>query len=189
MMRALALVFCLLQVAALRAEPLPTGFGGIEVGMPWNAIESGFRYESREQPVTAWDGYVRDCGYRSVSIAADNGELLVDAEDFVVTSVAYVSALQPGSDLLAVADLVLSSYGEPARATQRDVLGQVTLDRSTVQFITVEYDDPQPVVFSISGAGVWQYEVRVSYQHERWHRNRMLRCARDREKTGATAAQ
>ena len=179
---AIAVLVCLLFGAASQAETLPSGFGGINVGMAWSDVEAGFRYEYRDQPVTVWDEHVRTCGYRSVSVAAQSGELLVEAEDFTVTSVSYVSPIESGSDLLAVADLVLASYGQPERATQRDILGNVTLDRAAVQFITLEYLDPQPVLFSVAGAGLWQYQVQVSYQHQRWHLNRMMRCARDREK-------
>ena len=181
MKRVIGLLACMLFGAATCADPLPVGFGGVNVGMAWSDVEAGFRYESRDFPATVWDEHVRSCGYRSVRIAADNGELLVEAEDFTVTSVSYVSPIAPGSDLLAVADLVLASYGQPERATQRDILGNVTLDRAAAQFITLEYSDPQPVLFSIAGANLWQYQVQVRYQHERWHLNRMMRCARDVE--------
>ena len=175
----------LMLVATASAEVLPNGFGGITVGMPWTDIEGRFSYESRDTPATAWDNHVRACGYRSVRIPADSGELLVEAVDFTVTSVSFVSPIKPGSDLLAVADLVLRNYGQPRRATQRSAVGRVTLDPAAVQYITLEYGDPQPVVFSVSGAELWNYQVQVRFEHERWHLNRMLRCARDRERTTA----
>ncbi|MCA8967296.1 MAG: hypothetical protein KDC48_20615 [Planctomycetes bacterium] len=180
--RRLCLLLGMVLATSVAAEDLPTGFGGITIGMPWGEVEARFPFEPRDQPVTAWDGFVRECGYRSVRIPAENGELLVEADDFTVTSVSYVSPIQPGSDLLAVADLVLRSYGQPDRATQRDALGQVTLDRAAVQYVTLEYGDPQPVVFTVAGGALWQYQVQVRSGQERWHMNRMLRCARDRER-------
>lgn len=175
----------LLLARSASAEPLPDGFGGISVDMPWSAVESGFQVAPLDQPVTGWDTHVRDCGYRAVRIAADSGELLVQADDFTVTAVSFVSPLTPGSDLLEVAELVLQSYGQPERATQRDALGQVTLDRAAVRYVTLEYEDPRPVEFSIAGAGVWEYRVQVRSEQARYHLNRMLRCARDRERAAA----
>ena len=179
------LLLAALAPSPAAAEPLPEGFGGINVDMPWSTVETGYRTQLLDSPVTAWDGYVRDCGYRAVRIDADSGELRVQADDFTVTAVSFVSPIEPGSDLLAVADLVLDRYGEPERATQRDGLGRVTLDRAEVRYVTLEYEDPRPVEFSIAGAGVWEYRVEVRSAEARYHLNRMLRCARERERAAA----
>ena len=106
-----------------------------------------------------------DCGYRSVLATIGNGQLMVTVNDFVITDVSYTTAIEAGSDLFAVADLVIQNYGQPSAAIMRDLFGQVTIDKERVNFITLEYDRRDQIVFYISGRELWQYQIRVQLRN------------------------
>ena len=63
----------------------------------------------------------------------------------------------------------------------RDLFGQVTIDKDRVNFITLEYDRRDQIVFYISGRELWQYQIRVQLERYRWHENKTLRCARAKD--------
>lgn len=174
-------------VALAMAEP-PTAFGPVAIDAPWSSIQGKFKYTELDPPVTAWDHYVHDCGYRAALIQAQGGELSVTADDFVITSLRFTTGLKPGSDLFAAADLAMSRYGRPQRATMRDALGRVTIDKDKVRYIVLQYGDPRPARISLAGAGLWQYQVSIESTQRRWHENKMLHCARERARAAAHAA-
>lgn len=161
---------------------LPSGFGGIEVGAKWEDLEGSFAFESLASVSSPWDRHARECGFRYLRLEADTGELLITVNDGVVTDVVYVTPLEADADVVAVADLVMQSYGQPERASMRNALGQVTIDRDDVSYVTLEYARPRPVEFSIAGPNLWEYRIRVRFEHHRWHENRTLRCTRERDK-------
>jgi len=166
-------------LASAGAE-LPAGFGGIRVGDAWLDLKDQFRFRNLVALTTPWDHQVNECGYRSVLLATENGELLVTVNDFVVTDVSYVTPIKPGSDLLQVADVVMENYGQPDRASMRDAVGKVTIDRDRVNYITLSYSDPRPVRFMLSGAELWRYQITVDFPHRSWHENKTARCAREK---------
>ncbi len=176
--------FILLLASSLACLParaltdLPRGFAGIAVGAQWADIESQFDFQDLAPPTTPWDEHVAQCGYRSVLLDTDNGELLLTVNDFVVTDISYTTPIKPDSDLLAVADLVMQSYGQPDSASMRSVTGDVTIDKDKVNFITLAYNRANGVVFAISGRELWQYQISVRLERYRWHENKTLRCAR-----------
>ena len=167
---------------------LPSGFGGISVGADWGDIESDFEFRRLDSSSTPLDRFAAQCGFRSLALDAQKGELLVTVNDFVVTDVAYITPIQPESDLVAVADLVMKNYGQPDRASMRNLLGQVTIDRDEVNFVTLEYRAKKAVEFTLTGREQWEYRIRVRYEHHRWHENRTMRCARELEKEASAAA-
>lgn len=183
------LALLLLAPALVTAQSeLPTGFGGIDIGSPWSSVEEQHDFELLDGRSAPFDEYAHECGYRTALLVTDKGELLVTANDFVVTELSYIAAIQPDSDLLAVADLVMQNYGQPDRASMRNPFGRVTIDREQVSFISLEYSQPRPVEFTVSGQGIWQYRIRVVHEQLRWHQNKMLRCARGMEKSARQAA-
>jgi len=173
------LFLCSWTLASTGAE-LPAGFGGIRVGDAWLDLRDQFKFRNMVALTTPWDRQVNECGYRSVLLATENGELLVTVNDFVVTDVSYVTPIKPGSDLLQVADVVMENYGQPDRASMRDAVGKVTIDRDRVNYITLSYSDPRPVRFMLSGAELWRYQITVDFPHRRWHENKTARCAREK---------
>ncbi len=174
------------QVRAQTA--LPQGFGGINIGAPWLDVRDQQPGEEVSQITTRMDGFAQTCGYTVVRIDAGVGELLVTVHDFVITSLSFVSPLRQDSGVMEVADTVLKTYGQPASASMRDVLGQVTIDRDRVNFVTLSYHSPNPVEFTVSGRELWQYRISVDFQHSRWHQNKTYRCARQMEKQDKKAS-
>lgn len=177
---AAALLLALAADAA--AAELPRGFGDISVGDPWSGIESRHEFRALSDVSSAWDQYVHDCGYREVVLEAENGRLMVTVNDFVVTELTFVTAIRPGSDLLAAADEVMQTYGQPDSASMRDLVGAVTIDRDRVNYVTLHYSEPREVRVSLSGEDLWQYQVSVRLAQHRWHENKTLQCARARER-------
>ena len=173
----------LLLIAGTTAAttPLPTGFAGVEVGRAWIEVQDRHPFEDLATPTTDWGKFVTDCGYRSVLATIENGQLMVTVNDFVITDVSYTTAIEAGSDLFSVADLVIQNYGQPSAAIMRDLFGQVTIDKERVNFITLEYDRRDQIVFYISGRELWQYQIRVQLERYRWHENKTLRCAREKD--------
>lgn len=170
---------------AIAQNPLPSGFGGVSVGMKWDEVASQFDLQSLDGTGSSLDEFAAQCGYRTALLPVDNGKLLLTANDHIVTEVAYITTIKPGSDLVAAADLVMQSYGQPGQASMRDLSGQVTIDPLKVNFVNLSYGSKRTVEFSLSGRDLWQYQVSVRYEHYRWHQNKTLRCARDLErKTG-----
>lgn len=174
--------------AAAQLTELPAGFAGIKVGDPLDDVAAQYELKNLDGLATPWDTYVHECGFRNASLAAENGELLITFNDFVVTELSYITPIKPDTDLLAVADLVMQNYGQPDRASMRSIFGKVTIDKDEVNFITLSYRSPRRVEFTISGRKLWQYRITVRFEQDRWHENNTLRCAREKEKAAAQAA-
>ena len=187
--RTLTALLLVAFTSAAAQTDLPHGFGGISVGAGWEDIEGRFEFQRLDASSTPLDHYASQCGFRSLTLETQDGELLLTVNDFVVTDIAYVTAIQPDSDLLAVADLVMQNYGQPDRALMRNLLGQVTIDRDEVNFITLEYRNRRAVQFTIAGREQWEYRIRVRFEHHRWHENRTMRCAREKEKEALKLAE
>lgn len=175
-------------VAPAQPNELPAGFAGIKVGDPFEEVAGQYPLQNLNGLATPWDTYVHECGFRTASLDAENGELLVTFNDFVVTELSYITPIKPDTDLLAVADLVMQNYGQPDRASMRSLFGKVTIDKDEVNFITLSYRAPRRVEFTISGRELWQYRITVRFEQDRWHENNTLRCAREKEKAAAQAA-
>ena len=170
-------------VSTADAAELPAGFGGINVGDSWLDVQGRRDYESLADLSSPWGRHVQECGYYSVRLPADKGQLLITVHDFVVTDLSYVTPINEGSDLLAVADLVMNTYGQPDSAAMRNAVGTVSIDKDDVNYITLDYSKgARPVQFNISGRALWRYQIKVRYEHYRWHENRTYRCAREKEK-------
>ncbi len=167
---------------------LPTGFGGINVGDKWEDVADNFELQDLDGLATPWDTYVQECGYRNALLKAEKGELIITFEDFIVTDLSYITPIKPDTDLLTVADLVMQNYGQPDRASMRNIFGKVTIDKDQVNFITLTYGSPRAVEFTISGRDLWEYRIAAHYARKRWHENNTLRCARELEKQAAKAA-
>lgn len=161
---------------------LPTGFGSLHVGQSWIDIEGKFAYQDLSDASTLTERLAQECGYKHVVTRTGGGSLLITTNDFVVTELAYVTPLEPGSDLMAVADLVIQTYGQPKSASMRTALGQATIDRARVNYIELVYESEHPVTFFVSGQALWEYQITVRYARTRWHQNKTFRCAREREK-------
>ena len=183
-MRPMQLVLTCLMVAigSIANAQLPTGFGPIAVGQAWIEIEGKFQYRDMSDASTLPERFSQECGYKQVSVTTDKGYLLVTINDFVVTELSLITSINPGSDLMAVADLVMQTYGQPKSAAMRTALGQATIDRQRVNYIVLEYDSEHPVTFYVSGANLWEYQTKVSFARGRWHQNKTYRCARALEK-------
>ncbi|MDX1514222.1 MAG: hypothetical protein R3174_10820 [Gammaproteobacteria bacterium] len=182
---------CLLLVPALSAaqpNELPEGFGGIAVGDRYEDVAAKYELQNLDGLATSWDTFLQDCGYRNVRLDAEKGELLLTFNDFVVTRLSYITPIKPDTDLLAVADLVMQSYGQPDIASMRSIFGKVTIDKDEVNFITLTYRTPRRVEFTISGRELWEYRITVYSDKHRWHENATTRCARDKEKAAASTA-
>jgi hypothetical protein len=184
---ALGLVVATTISPAARAE-LPTGFGPIVVGQAWIDIEGTFPYQDLSDASTLPERLSQECGYKHVSMTTDKGQLLVTTNDFVITEVSFVTPLEEGSDLMAVADLVMQTYGQPRSASMRTALGQATIDRQRVSHIELAYESEHPVTFFVSGSTLWRYQINVRFARSRWHQNKTYRCAREREKALNEAA-
>lgn len=176
------LAVLLAATAAAQHKPLPSGFGGIDIETPWDAVSGNYRYESLGSRATAWEAFLDECGYRASRLEAQNGELLVAVNDFLVTELSFATPLEPGTDLREVASVVQRNYGEPERIHMRTRFGLETGDPSSAHFITLYYSNPRPVEFSISGDPLWSYQITARSDKARWHANRTLLCARKKEK-------
>lgn len=171
------------------AAELPTGFGPLTVGQPWIEIEGNFPYRDLSDASSLPERLAQECGFKHVSMQTESGTLLVTTNDFVVTEIALVAALEPDSDLMQVADLVMQTYGQPKSAAMRTALGQATIDRGRVNYIELVYDAEHPVTFHVSGATLWEYQISIRFKASRWHQNKTDRCARERQKTIEAQAQ
>ncbi|MFT5173499.1 MAG: hypothetical protein ACI8W7_001676 [Gammaproteobacteria bacterium] len=161
---------------------LPTGFGSFTLGMHWDDVQSSTGLVELTRINSAWERLVYDCGYRHAQITTDKGRLLVTVEDFTVTSLSYVTAIQKDSNLMQVAQLIINNYGQPQQATMRDALGAVTIDQSTANYITLEFGGDKPAMFEVSGAPMWEYRISIQNGDLRGTQNRTIRCARKQEK-------
>jgi hypothetical protein len=124
-----AVLLCF-SLLARGASSLPTGFGAINVGTPWVEIESRNDFEDLSDTSTVMARLSQQCGYKNVLVTTGTGELLVTVNDFIVTELSYATPLGRDSDLMAVADLAMQTYGQPKAATMRDAVGKATLDRN-----------------------------------------------------------
>jgi len=176
----LALFFC--HAPALAQSALPTGFGLVNIGAQWQEVEGQTQYDDLSDASTLLERLSQECGYKSARLNTDDGELLVTVNDFIVTNLNFATPLEPNSDLMAVADLVMQTYGQPKAAVMRDAFGKAVLDRSRVSHIELRYDAKNPVTFYVSGAAVWQYHISIQFSQRRWHQNKNSRCARTKAK-------
>ena len=138
------------------AAELPYGFGGIDVGASWSDIESLHAYQDLSPPTTDEAQYLVNCGRRTLWTATESGELLRSLNDNVVTELSHATALEPGTDLFETADIIIQAHDQPDAASLGDSLGSVTIIPSAVNYITLEYHDAGAVIFSFSGAQLWQ---------------------------------
>ena len=127
----------------------------------------------------------RKSSRRQQILETEAGTLLVTVNGSVITALSRLTPLEPGSDLLEAAERVIDTYGQPEQATLRDASGRITLDRNRARFVTLEYRQPRPVEFSLSGAPLWEYRIAIQDPRQRWHENKTLRCARAREQAAA----
>ena len=177
---AAGLLFAALGMA--QEKKLPTGFGGIHIGDPWEQVSTKVSYELIDSLTTPWDRYLNECGYQSVRVYADNAVLLITVNDFVVTELNYEIPIRPGADLMEAAALVEKNYGPPAVRKMRTLFGRETELSSEAEFITLAYRNPHQVEFSISGAKLWRYQITARSPDASWHANKSLLCAREKEK-------
>jgi len=187
---ALAVLLAVLAAPDLRAAagtPLPTGFGAVTLGTPWAEVEALGGITELTRPASDWERLVHACGYRSVLLDVDQGRLLVTAQDSQVTELSYVTPIREGSDVMAVAQLVMQNYGQPRQATLRDELGTITLDPSRANYVVLDYDSSGKARFAISGAPLWEYRISLEHAAARRLENTTLRCAREREQEQAKA--
>jgi hypothetical protein len=177
------LLFAIAAAPARANDVLPTGFSAINVGAAWIDVEGLYAYTDLSDASTLSERLNQECGYKTVLMQTQDGELMVTINDFVVTDLSFATPLQPGSDLMAVANVVMQTYGQPQAATMRDALGKATLDNQRVNHVELRYQAQHPVTFYVSGAAVWRYQINVHYAQRRWHQNKNFRCARTRAKT------
>ena len=137
-------------------SPLPIGFGAIKIGQPWVQVEGTVTYKDLTDESTLPERLGHECGYKSLVVTTDEGELLITTNDFIVTGLAYVTPIEQGSSVSSVADLVMQTYGQPRSAFMRNALGQATIDRDAVTHIELTYEAEHPVSFFISGDSLWQ---------------------------------
>ena len=161
---------------------LPIGFGPIAVGQPWIEIEGKFPYQDMSDASTLPERLSQECGYKQVSMTTDKGYLLVTTNDFVVTELSLITPINPGSDLMAVADLVMQTYGQPKSAAMRTALGQATIDRQRVNYIELKYDSEHPVTFYVSGANLGVSNESQFCSRPLASEQNVPVCARTREK-------
>jgi hypothetical protein len=175
-------VAALLPAAAAATTPLPTGFGPVSLGTPWEEVVAAGQVSELTRPASAWEHIVHACGYRSAELRLEDGRLLVTAQDAQVTALSHASPIAPGSDVMQVAQRVVERYGQPHRTTLRDAFGTVIVEEARARFVVLEYDGPVKARFAVSGAPLWEYRVSVEHRDARRLENRTLRCAREREK-------
>ena len=185
----LTVLSLLLAFPVFGQSALPTGFGGINLGDNWTEIQSQHNYQTLDEMTDSWDDHIRACGYETVLIETEKGELLVTVQNFVVISLSFSTAIQPGSDLLQVADLVMQTYGQPDRAAMRNLFGRIKIGKEDVNFVLLEYHQPQRVEFTISGRGLWRYQIQLRHQQFRWHQSESRNCARALDKKARELAQ
>ncbi len=179
---ALGSVLCFAAFAQAQEKELPTGFVGIDIGDRWEEVSESLSYEVIDSLATPWDVYLNECGYSTLRVSAENADVLVTVNDFVVTEVSYATPIRPGSDLMKVARLVEKNYGPPQRRKMRTLFGQQTQDVTEANFITLAYAVPHPVTISISGRALWKYQITARSPKAEWHANKSLLCAREKEK-------
>jgi len=186
--RTLLAVGALACGSAAVAADLPTGFGTLTLGMPWSDVERAGGYTELTRATNDWERFVYQCGYRSAQLAAGQGRVLITAQDSIVTELSYVTPIQPGSDVMKVAQLVMDNYGQPQRATLRDELGAITIDQTRARYVVLEYAAAVEARFVVSGDPLWEYRISVEDGASRRLENRTLRCARELEKAAPAAA-
>lgn len=186
--RALVLACALAAAVPGTAAELPTGFAGLSLGMPWSEVERAGGYTELTRPASNWERYVYQCGYRSALLSLEQGRMLMTAQDFVLTELSYVTALQTDSDVMKVAQRVIDSYGQPQRATLRDALGAITLDQARARYAVLEYSGPVEARFVVSGEPMWEYRISIEDGSARRLENRTLRCARELENAAPPAS-
>jgi hypothetical protein len=178
---AVSMACLVFSMAGLAQTALPTGFGSLALGMPWADVQSDNKVVELTRVTSEWEGLVYECGYRSAQIALGNGRLLVTAEDFVVTQLSYVTAIEKDSNLMQVAQLVIKTYGQPRQVSMRDALGAVTIDQSAANYVKLDFSAANLATFVISGEPLWEYRISIEDPNVRRVQNRTIRCAREKQ--------
>jgi hypothetical protein len=179
------LLFACACAGARAQTPLPEGFGPLSLGAPWSEVERSASYTDLTRAGSDWERHVYECGYRSAVMEADDARVLITAQDSRITALSHVTRIEPGSDVMQVAELVMQTYGQPSRATLRDEMGAITIDRKRATFVVLDYDGAVQARFSVSGEPMWEYRVSIEHDEARRLENRTLRCARERHQEPA----
>jgi len=183
LLRGTSAMACLaLSLTSYAQTALPTGFVPLALGMHWDDVQANANVIERTRITSEWERLVYECGYRSAQLASGDARLLVTTEAFTITTLSYVTAIETGSNLMQVAQLVIKNYGQPLQATLRDELGTVTIDPAQANYVTLEYKGENRVNFVVSGAPIWEYRISVEAADLRRAQNRTVRCARTKEK-------
>ena len=153
LLRVAAFAVSLIALVAHANDNLPTGFGAINVGAAWVDVEGLYAYTDLSDASTLLERLNQECGYKTVLIQTAEGELMVTINDFVVTDLSFATPLKAGSDLMAVADVVMQTYGQPKAATMRDTFGKATLNNQQVNHIELRYEAKDPVTFYVRKDG------------------------------------
>jgi hypothetical protein len=160
----------------------PSGFGSLTLGMSWDDVQSSNELVELTRFTSEWERLIYECGYRRAQLAMGEARLLVTAEDFTITRLSFVTAIDKGSNLMQVAQSIIDSYGQPRQATMRDALGAITIDQSAANYVTLEFAGDSHVEFVVSGNPLWEYRISIEDGNARRVQNRTIRCARTREK-------
>jgi hypothetical protein len=174
--------------AVAAATPLPTGFGPVSLGTPWNEVVATAGVSELTRATSSWEQLVRACGYHSAELRLEGGRLLITAQASQVTGLSYATPIAPGSDLAQVAAGVMRRYGPPLQTTLRDAFGAIIVDESRARHVVLEYGGQLKARFAVSGAPLWEYRVSVEDHDARRLENRTLRCARRRQDRGGAVA-
>jgi len=175
-------------VSHAQQSALPTGFGSLTLGMSWDDVQSSGELVELTRFTSEWEHLVYECGYRRAHLTMGKARLLVTAENFTITRLSLVTAIDKGSNLMQVAQLVIDSYGQPRQVTMRDALGAITIDQLAASYITLEFAGESDVEFVVSGNPLWEYRISIEDGNARRAQNRTIRCARTREKILAKKA-
>ena len=161
------------------AASLPEQAAGIRIGEPWRPDDPRFAGATELSfAVSPWDRLARKCGYLMVRLESPGAELLVEVEDATVTRLVHRTPLPAARSPLEHAESLIAAYGPPATVSLRDAQGSVTSEHERAAFVTLDYEAPNPVRFTLSGAPARSQTTVIQYQERRWHQNKMMRCTR-----------
>jgi len=175
-------------VSHAQQSTLPSGFSSLTLGMSWDDVQSSNELVELTRFTSEWERLVYECGYRRAQLTIDEGRLLVTAENFTITHLSFVTAIDKGSNLNQVAQLIIDSYGQPRQATMRDRLGAITFDQRAANYVTLKFSGESDVEFVVSGNPLWEYRISIEDGNARRAQNRTIRCARTKEKLLAKKA-
>ena len=135
-----------------------------------------------------WDHLARACGYATLRLASEEGDIRVIVQNHVVVELSRAQPIPPRSDARAIANDVIATYGQPERAEMRDALGRPTLGDGLVS-VVLEYAGEHQVLFTIFADTVWERTVTIRHRDRKWHENRTLLCARERQREAGDAGR